>query len=138
MEEISTKCPAGHKHFRTERKLTKQSAVYHPQLAASLAGHIAAALGQRSKEEDDRAELRLEKIVNNDAFFRPEWKVGSEWRWQRPAHINIFEGRFVAGLLRALTIEGGVWRFSALLDSRSQRSSCERTLIGAQPASCPS
>lgn len=78
MEEISTKCPAGHKHFRTERKLTKQSAVYHPQLAASLAGHIAAALGQRSKEEDDRAELRLEKIVNNDAFFRPEWKVGSE------------------------------------------------------------
>eukprot|EP00435_Cladocopium_sp_Y103_P052384 s978_g16.t1 len=117
MQRISTKCPGGHQHVRIEGQYTKQSAIYHPNLAKFLAGHIAAALKERATEEE-RRELRLESIILNDVLQQSGWRTESEWCWERPAHINILESRSVVGLFRSLTLDGGDRRFSALLDSR--------------------
>ena len=117
MRSIATKCPGGHQHVRIEGSLTKQSAVYHPGLAAFLAQHIAAAVRKR-KHSDEQTAPRLESVVINDILSQPGWETLQEWTWQKTAHINILESRSLVSLCRHLTLEGGDRRFSALLDSR--------------------
>ena len=117
MQELNQKCPGGHSHVRIEGKYTKDSAVYHPGLAAFLAQKIALAL-QRKETPDDQEKVCIESAVINDIWSQGGWNVEASWEWKRPAHINIFESRSLVELFKDVTIKGGDRRLAVLLDSR--------------------
>ena len=119
MSKLDVRCPGGHSHVRIEGKFTKPSAVYAPQLASFLAGHLRdAIIGLEKRWEDFDAEPGYESVIINDCLTHGDWKVGKTWEWEKPAHINVFESRSYVELLKDLFGEGGRVRFVCLLDSR--------------------
>eukprot|EP00435_Cladocopium_sp_Y103_P016191 s1218_g4.t1 len=117
MKSLARPCPGGHSHVRIEGKLTKASAVYHPNLAKHLALHIAQALERKSRATE-KEPLRLESIINNDILVSAPWRVCLDWRWVTKAHINVLENRALTALHKQLLLDGGDRRFYAMLDSR--------------------
>ena len=117
MQSMNVKCPGGHQHVRIEGKYTKPSAVYHPELAKFIATKIRQALAGNYVEDDD-VKVRIESVVWNDILQQDAWNVESEWKWHKPAHINVLESRSLIALFKKLVLEGGNVRFAALMDSR--------------------
>lgn len=117
MGALNMPCPGGHQHVRIEGKYTKPSAVYHPKLADFVAEHIYQALGSQ-KTCDKNEPPEIESVILNDLLQQDNWVVEAEWDWAQPGHINVLESRSLVALFRALLIQGGDQRFSALLDSR--------------------
>ena len=119
MSELDVRCRGGHRHVRIEGKYTKPSAMYTPQLANFLAGHIRDAIIKLDERWGELGtEPGLESVIINDCLCSEGWEVGRSWEWERPAHINVFESRSYVELLKDLLQAGGHTRFTCLLDSR--------------------
>ena len=59
----------------------------------------------------------LANPVFNDVVLTSSWRTAGEWRWRRPAHINIHETEAVLRLLQSQAKERPRTRFSVRVDS---------------------
>ena len=110
LDLIHRKCPGGHQHLRVEGSITKQSAIYHPKVAAAFARVISSAL-LASPPPPDPAKPGLESVAVNDMLFGLHWSVSAVWAWRQQAHINVLEA------FKHAVLKGGDRKLVLLLDS---------------------
>ena len=108
--------PRGHQHLRIEGSITKQSAIYHPKVAAAFARVISSAL-LASPPPPDPAKPGLESIAVNDILFGLHWSVSAVWAWKQQAHINVLEARAALKVFKHAVLNGGDRKLVLLLDS---------------------
>ena len=117
--ELHRKCDRQHTHIKVQGGYTKASAVYTDELAAALARCFSREL-RRKKARSNYVHLEtngLESTIFNDVLVTSEWAVKDDWKWKKPAHINIHETAAVSRLYKQRAISSPKTRFSVGIDS---------------------
>ena len=108
LASIHRKCPPGnHQHIRIEGQLTKQSAIYHLEVASALARVICRALL-------DSPSAPLPPKPGLQSFADP-WSNLSAWCWGQ--RINVLEGLAALETIKYVISQGGSRKVHLLLDS---------------------
>ena len=98
-------CPRCHTHVKIEGSLTKASAVYHPCVAAAVASVFSKFL--ESRRPDPEPQPGHESLPINDVLLSRPWEFVSCWKWDRKAHINVYEAEAMVSVLREAAAQGG-------------------------------
>jgi len=119
LERLHRECDRSHQHIKIEGKWTKPSATYCDDLAVAFGWEISKALRRKIARRSyfDVPVEGLESPVFNDVLLTSSWRTAAEWRWRRPAHINIHETEAVLRLLQSQAKERPRTRFSVGVDS---------------------
>ena len=71
------------------RSITKASAVYHPRVAQAFASVFEKHLLSREPEHSNAN--GFESVLDNDIVVSHRWEAIRCWKWDRRAHINVYE-----------------------------------------------
>ena len=119
MQKIHGWCPGRHARVKIEGSVTKESAVYHPRVAAAFARVLAGALTRQPPAESP-PRSGLESVAVNELLLSRVWSVGAAWSWQEQAHINARETKAALRVFQHAVRKGGSLRFFWILPSRGR------------------
>eukprot|EP00435_Cladocopium_sp_Y103_P053797 s2167_g17.t1 len=119
---LEARCTRDHQHIRIQGQVTKQSAIYTPELGIHLALAFKRALRVVAFREAEGPDCAgLESVVMNDLMCTLDWNVEKAWTWKRPAHINVLEVSAGLGVLARVGNSRPHCRFVSALDSAVAR-----------------
>ena len=124
LKKIARRCSRDHTHIPIQGKYTRPSAVYCPGLAVAFADLFKENIERRQSyfEQCDVNVQGLENVLANDMCVVLDWQDVDDWRWRRPSHINILEGKAILRLFSLIARGGGDVRLPFLCDSHVARS----------------